>query len=135
MFVVVVFSLKITKYRNCSYPNMVCFQLINHRTPYTYYIYAVAAVKKWGFCIELQGGSLRTFFFAKELTVVKCVIVKEILTFYLLNQVKKYFHSKNLTPFFMSLKKCSPLQKFLTASTICHIFTSFHSGWGVHYFK
>ena len=105
MFVVVVFSLKITKYRNCSYSNMVCFQLINHRTPYTYYIYAVAAVKKWEFCIELQGGSLTTFFFAKELTVVKCVIVKEMLTFYLLNQVKKYFHSRNLTPLFHVTKK------------------------------
>ena len=41
MFVAVVFSLKF------------CFQLIHHQTPFTEHIYAVAAVKKQEFYIDL----------------------------------------------------------------------------------
>ena len=47
-----------------------------------------------------------------------------------------FLHKTPYIPFLSFLEKfCSPWQKLLETSTFYHIFTSFHSGWSVQYFK
>ena len=63
------------------------------------------------------------YYFLKRVRFVKFQVNAD----FLINQLKKYFHTRPYTPPLFKKKLRSPLQNFLETSTFYHVFTSFHS--------
>ena len=61
------------------------------------------------------------------------LVIFQINTDFLINQLTKCFYTRHLTPllYFKKNKLCSPSQNLLEISTFYQIFTSSDTGWGV----